>query len=518
MKRFNTTGKCIPEKHYMVDISDRVVAAKKMVDEGSYFTINRGRQYGKTTLLSELRKKLSGEYLVLSISFEGLEDEVFENAESFYGNFFGLLYDEIITISDIDKSIEKEIEEASSCENLTGRKVSSLITKISSESDRPIVIIIDEVDQAGNYEVFITFLGLLRKKYLDRDNKATFHSVILAGVYDIKNLKLRIRSEKEHQYNSPWNIADSFDADMSFSSTDIEIMLRDYEKEHATGMDVAQVSKKISDYTSGYPFLVSRICQLIDESEGKIRWNKTGVEESVSLILSERNTLFDDMIKKLTDFPELKSMLYDILYDGKKLTYNIDDHAIDIASRFNFIRDDNKAIAVSNRIFETRLYNLFIFESLENSELAKEGSIEKNQFIRDGHLDMKHVIERFIVHYNDIYGNRDEKFHEKEGRKYFLFYLKPIINGTGNYYVEAETRDETRTDVVVDYLGEQYVIELKIWRGDSYNERGEKQLSDYLDYFHINEGYMISFNFNKNKTPGVKEIKLGDKLLVEGVV
>ena len=46
-----------------------------------------------------------------------------------------------------------------------------------------------------------------------------------------------------------------------------------------------------------------------------------------------------------------------------------------------------------------------------------------------------------------------------------------IINGTGNYYTEAQTREQTRTDIIVDYLGKQYVIELKIWRGDEYNKR-----------------------------------------------
>ncbi len=96
--------------------------------------------------------------------------------------------------------------------------------------------------------------------------------------------------------------------------------------------------------------------------------------------------------------------------------------------------------------------------------------------------------------------------------------MKPIINGTGNFYVEAETRDETRTDVVVDYLGEQFVIELKIWRGQAYNERREKQLSDYLDYFHIDKGFMLSFCFNKDKETGVKEVIVGNKLLIEGVV
>jgi len=62
------------------------------------------------------------------------------------------------------------------------------------------------------------------------------------------------------------------------------------------------------------------------------------------------------------------------------------------------------------------------------------------------------------------------------------------------------------------------VIELKIWRGYVCHERGEKQLSDYLEYFHLKKGYMLSFNFNKKKKIGVKEILLGNKILVEAVV
>ena len=43
MKEFNTTGVCIPAKHYMVDLSERVKEIKELVDDGKYFTINRER-------------------------------------------------------------------------------------------------------------------------------------------------------------------------------------------------------------------------------------------------------------------------------------------------------------------------------------------------------------------------------------------------------------------------------------------------------------------------------------------
>lgn len=133
-------------------------------------------------------------------------------------------------------------------------------------------------------------------------------------------------------------------------------------------------------------------------------------------------------------------------------------------------------------------------------------------------LDMKLVLKKFVEYFNEIYSEKDGNFIEKYGRKFFLLYLKPIINGTGNYYLEAQTRDARRTDVIVDYRGEQFIVELKIWHGNEYNERGEEQLMDYLDYYHKDRGYMLSFNFNKNKNVGVREIRLGNKTIVEAVV
>lgn len=133
---------------------------------------------------------------------------------------------------------------------------------------------------------------------------------------------------------------------------------------------------------------------------------------------------------------------------------------------------------------------------------------------KDCILNMELVLEKFMIHFHDIYGENTEKFVEENGRRVFLLYLKPIINGTGNYYIEAQTRDQSRTDVIVDYLGKQYVIELKIWRGNEYNKRGEKQLAEYLEYYHLEKGYLLSFNFNKNKKTGLKEVE-ADKQISE---
>ncbi len=131
---------------------------------------------------------------------------------------------------------------------------------------------------------------------------------------------------------------------------------------------------------------------------------------------------------------------------------------------------------------------------------------------------MELVLRKFTEHFTDVYGDNDQKFVEENGRRIFLLYLKPIINGVGNYYVEAQTRDRKRTDVIVDYRGKQYIIELKIWYGEEYNRRGKEQLSSYLEYYHMDKGYLVSFCFNKSKVVGVRALLYGGKTIVEAVV
>ena len=82
--------------------------------------------------------------------------------------------------------------------------------------------------------------------------------------------------------------------------------------------------------------------------------------------------------------------------------------------------------------------------------------------------------------YTETYGPSEERSSEKDGRELFLFYLKPIIYGTGNYYIETETRDRTRTNIIVDYLIKQYVIQLKICRGQRNNEEEKNRYLNIL--------------------------------------
>ena len=90
-KTFNTDGYCDPELHYMVDLSGRLREIKAMVDAGQYFTVNRARQYGKTTILTALADFLQERYNVISLDFQTISYADFESEQNFVAAFSGEL-------------------------------------------------------------------------------------------------------------------------------------------------------------------------------------------------------------------------------------------------------------------------------------------------------------------------------------------------------------------------------------------------------------------------------------------
>lgn len=384
MKRyFNTEGICKPNIHYMVRIDERLEKIKRLyVDKGKYFVINKGRQYGKTTTLMALEQYLKNDYVVVFLDFQKMSDDSFGNGRNFARSFAKNFID---AMNEKQKeTVSNTIDELLKAEKTGEFNLESLFTHLSGicgKASKPVILMIDEVDSASNNQVFIDFLAMLRGYYLKREDIPTFHSVILAGVYDIKNLKLKMRPDEEHQYNSPWNIAAKFNMNMDFTADQIAGMLQEYENDCHTGMDIDEIAKNIYDYTWGYPYLVSAICKMLDEELPEREdfaipakaWTKEGIAEAVKMILKESSTLFDSMVKQLDVFPDLRDMIKDILYQGKQIPFSPLVKSMNLGMMFGFLKEENGHVAVANRIFEMVLLNMFIAE-----EAMRESSLSWN--------------------------------------------------------------------------------------------------------------------------------------------
>lgn len=400
-----------------------------MVDDGQYFTVNRARQYGKTTLLRALSDFLKENYLVVSLDFQRIESAEFVTGSSFVHALTREIGKKIQGRDDVSEQIKEKLVRLSdnTYENARMGEMFGCFSEWCAQSESPFVLIIDEVDTASNNQVFLDFLAQLRAAYLDRDETPAFQSVILAGVYDVRNIKQKIRPDAEHKTNSPWNIAAKFDVNMDFSPKEIAGMLREYEAEHQTGMKIEEMSQLIYDYTSGYPYLVSGLCKNMDEEiagtesfqDKSSAWTRAGFEEAVKLLVGENNPLFQSLTGKLSHDSRLRTVLYELLFTGKTIPYVAQNRYIDMASMLGFIKNDRGSAVVSNRIFETVLYNLFISEEFSTSRMYDAGVQERNRFIAGGHLDMKRVLEKFVETFDDLYGGQGRGFSGGCGKTLF---------------------------------------------------------------------------------------------------
>ena len=164
--------------------------------------------------------------------------------------------------------------------------------------------------------------------------------------------------------------------------------------------------------------MVSKICQLLDERVSDVQvWTREGILSAVKVLLKEPNTLFDDMTKKLLDHPQLKEMLQNILFAGVDFPFKRETPIIDLGVTFGFLKDKNGIVAVSNRIFETQLYDMFLSETAVNNQMYMKVSSDQNQFIVSGMLQMPLVMQKFYEYYEEIYSEKDQKFIEENGRK-----------------------------------------------------------------------------------------------------
>ena len=511
MKRFNVTGLCIPEKHYMCDVSAKFARCKELIDDGLYFAINYPRQHGKTTMQFLLQEeyKAKDDYLVISTSFEGQGDILFEKEETFapmvLGSFAKSFY---LSNPELADYLE---EEAESIVNF--KQLSIWIRKWIRSLNKKVILLIDEVDKASNNQVFVSFLAMLRDKYLDAGKKQdlTFHSVVLIGVHDVKSLKLKLRPNEEKKLNSPWNISENLNIEFAFTAKEIEPMIADYANEHNYNMDISALSTKIFYYTSGNPFLVSMFCKVIDEGlieRNNESWSLDDIEQAYLYLVDGgyTTTNFDDVNKNLENDEELFNVVQNIAIQGEDYKYNIDDPIIARGKTFGILCKNKKGQCdITNKVYEFRIFDYML--SKQRTREAQLNLYASREFKKDGELNVVMVLEAFQRFMCEHHSSKDNKFLEKNGRLLLMSFLRPIVNGHGYMFKENVTSEDRKMDLVITFNNKRYVIELKIWYGEKYLEDGVEQLCEYLDSYNLDSGSMLIYNFNKNKKYETKNIE-----------
>jgi hypothetical protein len=326
--------------------------------------------------------------------------------------------------------------------------------------------------------------------------------VILAGVHDVKTLKLKLRPDEEQKFNSPWNIASDFKVEMSLMPHEVVPMLEEYARDRGVVLDAPKMAELLYYYTSGYPFLVSKLCKMMDEDilpqKQEKTWTEEDIENAVNQLVKESNANFDSLTKNLENNPELYDLTYRIVVESERITFNRFVPVVSLGLMYGVFVEEKGFLKIHNRIYQEIIGDYMTFKTQQSSGIMREKSLGMYEHPSKG-LDMEKLLLRFQSVMQEEYSKNDRDFLERNGRLVFLAFLKPILNGVGYAFKEPQISEERRLDVVITYMQKKYLVELKVWRGEKAHRAGIEQLADYLERQNLDVGYLLIFDNNATK-------------------
>ncbi|KJJ84583.1 ATPase domain protein, prokaryote domain protein, partial [Candidatus Omnitrophus magneticus] len=387
-KYFNTTGFCMPERHYMIDPLRNQKIIFDLIDKTQYFTIHAPRQTGKTTLLHELAHRLNKEGNYISTVFS------VENAG----------YKSIPLPEAMRTIIESLYEESSKFlpnnelpPKLTGYKKSHnllymYLSAWAKQMKKPIVLLLDEIDSLYD-DVLVSVLRQLRNGFQGRP-KHFPSTIALVGLRDVREYKTKVRpNEASLGSGSPFNIKAESILLGTFTKEDITELYNQHTKD--TGQIFSkEIVDRIYELTGGQPWLVNAVANEIVEKILKSDYTKkitlAHAEEVKENLIARRDTHLDSLIDKLKE-PRVKNIVSAII-NGDTLIYDTFNDDLLYVMDLGLIRKEKYDIVFSNEIYREIIPRVLNFALQEN---IKEEGTTSWYLNPDGKLDMDKLLKAF---------------------------------------------------------------------------------------------------------------------------
>jgi hypothetical protein len=195
---------------------------------------------------------------------------------------------------------------------------------------------------------------------------------------------------------------------------------------------------------------------------------------------------------------------------------------------FGYIESSNKGTKalgagyaiVANKIFELFMSDYFVSKDANAGRM--ENAVSNSMYyeiIKNNAFNMELALTKFAEHYTEIFAEKDAPFLERHGRLIFLSFLRPLINGQGFYHIESPFTDQRRMDIIVDFGREQFIVELKLWKGEAGMDKAYEQLQGYMQSKGAKRGYLLTFDFRKVKDEQKSAwVDIGDRRIFSVVV
>lgn len=473
---------------------------ENLIADKRYFLLHAPRQTGKTTALLALMHHLNKEsrYRACYANIEGAQiarQNVAEGIRTVCGA--------IESSADLylgDRRLHDWTEESWAAKGINGA-LTGLLERWSKASDRPIVLMLDEVDALVG-DTLVSVLRQIRAGYAQRP--AAFpQSVILCGVRDIRDYRIQTSSQEIITGGSAFNIKAESLRLGNFSREETEALWRQHQEETGQQIDPA-IWPELWEDTRGQPWLVNALGYEVTWKDRELRDRSHPITleryyAARERLIQSRATHLDQLAFRLGE-ERVRRVVADILGGETVGTRSPNDDLQYVEDLGLIVR--RPQLRIANRIYQ-QVIPRELTASTQDTLPYQTSSYTRP----DGHLDMPKLLTAFQQFFRENSEAWLDGYEYPEAGPQLLMqaFLQRVVNGGGRINREYGL-GRRRTDLYVEwpinksqgFTGpvQKVVIELKLLRKglDTTLAKGLEQTADYADKSGASEAYLLLFD------------------------
>ena len=511
MRRFGTQGRVYPDRHYVVPRTEEIADFIERIKEGRYIVLFAPRQTGKTTffrLALEALTTQSTTYFPIQLNFEEYEEY---GTLDFYASLYREIKKEIKRVFQRHKEVISDVlaqflADTTVTDHVSMREFFEGFAEILADHHsnwQRVVLIVDEFDAIPRSAIK-GFLRSLRYIYLS-DIVRCPHSVGIVGVKGITQLNY-------DRSISPFNIQDEFNL-ANFTLEQVQELIGQYTTEVGQAF-APEVIESIQKQTAGQPVLVNRFAQILTEEMDIPKTEPITMKHFTAAhaqLLEETIVNITHLITNIRKDPRFESVLMQIMARDEGVDFNLDDDIINELTTYGVIKKGKDGMCeILNPIYLYRIMRAFkpVVNGLEQEYFSEDTDDGFYDYLTPtGRIELEALLDNFrdfIARAGFRILQVPDTPQESVGRHLLLAYLDEFVRRIGGVmHIEVQT-GRGRMDLFINHNGQKYIVETKVWRGDSRYQAGKKQLAAYLKLEGANKGYYVVFDHREIPEPRVE--------------
>ena len=524
MRFFNVAGPVHPDDHYAIAPLDRVDVEELLglIRAKQYFVLHAPRQTGKTSALIALRDLLNrgaaGNFRCVNVNVEVGQVARDDTARGIRSILSSLAASARLLGDDYPDGVWPGILERSGPDDA----LKDLLLGWCVANPVPLVLLVDEIDSLVG-DTLLSVLRQLRAGYEQRPEGFP-QSVVLCGVRDIRDYRIRSSAGEVIAGGSPFNVAAKSLRMDDFTEAETRALMAQHTEETGQRFSSSALDS-VWTQTRGQPWLVNALCAgtCFDNKAGRDRSRTIEVDDVYAareeLILSRRTHL-DQLAHKLEE-ARVRRVIEPLLSDAEEPGCEVSD--IGFQRDVDYVRDlgliaPGRGIRMANPI-----YAEVVPRELTAAAQERLANVQATWYVDGaGRLDMTKLLRAFGTFFGEHAEHWMGRFDYREAGPQLLLqsYLQRVVNGGGR--IEREYGlGRGRTDLLVLWpresgqpsdLWERFVVECKVLRDTDRKslawtvERGVEQTLGYMAKCGAEEGHLVVID----RRAGAEERRGGD--------